>query len=81
MSLVTAVIPAVTHFAPNGGCISAKDCPACGIHICCDSSGRAGTRQGDVRYVWGPCCCALNVCPECGHDRRPSVVIEGSGNA
>jgi hypothetical protein len=52
----------------SGGCVGSWRCPSCKVLCVCDSSGKAGTREGDVRYVWGPCCCGMSICPECGHD-------------
>lgn len=50
------------------GCISSKTCPKCGVDLVCNSSGKAGIREGNTRYILGPCCCALSKCSECGHD-------------
>lgn len=47
-------------------CVSSKECMDCGVRVVCDSSGKSGRREGAVRYVWGPCCCLLWDCPECG---------------
>lgn len=50
------------------GCITARQCPACKVNLVCDSSGKAGSREGDTRYIQGPCCCMPVTCPECGHE-------------
>lgn len=55
------------------GCISSTECPFCHVKLVCESSGKAGTRTEDTRYIWGPCCCGLHVCPECGHDWLPEL--------
>lgn len=39
------------------GCKSAYHCPYCHIDYICDSSGKAGTKDGNTVYIWGPCCC------------------------
>jgi hypothetical protein len=60
------------------GCISSQTCKNCGIKLVCDSSGKAGTKQGNVRYILGPCCCALRTCPECNgnlFDFMPSTSL------
>lgn len=56
------------------GCISSTQCPKCNVTITCGSTVKAGTREGNVRYVLGPCVCGLGICPECGHDWRPKNI-------
>jgi hypothetical protein len=49
------------------GCIDTWECPNCHVKLVCDSS-KAGQRSGNTRYIYGPCCCGLTVCSECGYN-------------
>jgi len=56
----------VSWLSQSAGCISQLSCKSCGVILQCNSSGRAGTREGSVRYIHGPCCCGMVICSECG---------------
>ena len=57
-----------------GGCISSYTCDKCGKIYICDSSGKAGTIDGNITYIWGPCCCGYN-CPDCYPNGRFDKII------
>lgn len=46
------------------GCRSNFLCQKCGINYVCDSSGKAGTKEGNIEYILGPCSCSFK-CPKC----------------
>lgn len=61
------------------GCISSKECPECGTKFVCDSSGKAGTQEGNVYYIWGPCCCGFPECYVCQYRFVPKEPKEFIG--
>jgi hypothetical protein len=51
-------------------CISSYTCNKCQANVVCDTSGKAGTNDGDTYYIEGSCCCIRKnwgECPKCGH--------------
>lgn len=64
-----ALMPAQHDFLQQWhGCRGSWTCPKCAILCVCDSSGKAGTRVGNTRYINGPCACGMAKCPECDYD-------------
>jgi hypothetical protein len=61
------------------GCISSFTCTRCGLHVVCDSSGKAGTREGNTAYVLGPCCC-IKICPDCPKLATVPIKMGGEWN-
>ena len=50
------------------GCRSNWVCPKCSVNHVCDSSGKAGTKEGNILYILGPCACGKRKCDVCDYD-------------
>jgi hypothetical protein len=60
-----------------GGCTSSYHCRVCHQTYVCDSSGKAGTVDGDTTYIQGPCACLFRCKNEKCRDTVPVMLIPG----